>query len=241
MIPHLTLSRRFSLPPLDSPPVFAKALAMASTARKVRTRLDPAERQRLILDHAAEMVGRGGVAAVTMDSIAQAAGVSKSLVYNYFPNLNELLSELLERELRMLRREQNNAAQEAKTFEGLVRGITHAYIKYIDERGLIIDRLQAEPSVSAVHDPTEYGRDAAVDYLASVIGKHLDLPQDVAQACVDISFGLPASAGIYLLRDKSRHTMSWKQVEDITVTMIIGAIMAIKDDYIRNQQSLRSD
>ena len=152
-----------------------------------------------------------------------------------------LLSELLERELRMLRREQNKAAQEADTFEGLVRGITHAYIKYIDERGLIIDRLQAEPSVSAVHDPTEYGRDAAVDYLAEVIGKHLDLPPDVAQAAVDISFGLPASAGIYLLRDKSRHTMSWKQVEDITVTMIIGAIMAIKDDYVRNQQALRPE
>lgn len=214
---------------------------MASNAPELRTRLDPAERRRLILDHAAEMVGRDGVAAISMDSIAQAASISKSLVYNYFPNLNMLLSELLERELRRLRREQNKAARGADTFEGLVRGITHAYIKYIDERGLIIDRLQAEPSVSAVHDPTEYGRDAAVDYLAEVIGKHLDLPPDVAQAAVDISFGLPASAGIYLLRDKSRHTMSWKQVEDITVTMIIGAIMAIKDDYIRNQQALRPE
>lgn len=214
---------------------------MASTARKVRTRLDPAERRKLILDHAAEMVGRDGVAAISMDSIAQAAGVSKSLVYNYFPNLNELLSELLERELRMLRREQSQAAQGAKTFEGLVRGITHAYIKYIDGRGLIIDRLQAEPSLSAVHDPTEYGRDAAVDYLAEIIGKHLDLPPDVAQAGIDISFGLPASAGMYLLRDKSRHTMSWQQVEDITVTMIVGAILALKDDYIRNRQSLPSE
>lgn len=214
---------------------------MASTARKTRTRLDPAERRKLILDHAADMVGREGVAAISMDSIAQAAGVSKSLVYNYFPNLNELLSELLERELRTLRREQNKAAQGAKTFSDLVRGITHAYIKYIDERGLIIDRLQAEPSLSAVHDPTEYGRDAAVDYLAEIIGKHLDLPPDIAQACVDISFGLPASAGIYLLRDESRHSMSWQQVEDITVTMIIGSIMAVKDDYVRNLQSLRPD
>lgn len=214
---------------------------MASKAQKLRTRLDPTERRRLILDYAAEMVGREGVAAITMDSIAQAAGVSKSLVYNYFANLNVLLSELLERELKMLRREQNKAAQSATTFEGLVRAITHAYIKYIDERGLIIDRLQAEPSLSAIHDPTEYGRDAAVDYLADIIGRHLDLPPDIAQAGVDISFGLPASAGIYLLRDKNRHAMNWQQVEDITVTMIIGAIMAIKDDYVRNRQALRTE
>ncbi|MBV7265172.1 TetR/AcrR family transcriptional regulator [Erythrobacter ani] len=214
---------------------------MASRPRKPRTRLDPAERRKLILDHAAEVVGRDGVAAISMESIGQAAGVSKSLVYNYFPNLNELLSELLERELRMLRREQSKAAQGADTFEGLVRGITHAYIKYIDERGLIIDRLQAEPSVSAVHDPTEYGRDAAVDYLADIIGKHFGLPPDIAQAAIDISFGLPASAGMYLLRDKSRHSMTWQQVEDITVTMIVGAIMALKDDYVLNRQSLRAD
>ena len=212
---------------------------MPATAHKRRTRLDPAERRSLILDHAAEMVGRDGVTAISMETIAQAAGISKSLVYNYFPNLNELLSELLERELRMLRREQSKAAQDATTFEGLVRGITHAYIKYIDERGLIIDRLQAEPSVSAIHDPTEYGRDAAVDYLADVIGKHFDLPPDIAQAAIDISFGLPASAGIYLLRDKSRHSMSWQQVEDITVTMIMGAIVALKNDYVMKQQSLR--
>lgn len=212
---------------------------MASNARKRRTRLDPAERRNLILDHAAETVARDGVAAISMETIAQAAGISKSLVYNYFPNLTELLSELLERELRMLRREQSEAAQSAETFEGLVRGITHAYIQYIDERGLIIDRLQAEPSVSAVHDPTEYGRDAAVDYLADVIGGHFDLPPDVAQAAIDISFGLPASAGMYLLRGNTRHTMSWQQVEDITVTMIVGAIMALKNEYVQKQKTLK--
>ena len=92
---------------------------------------------------------------LTMETLGRKAGISKSLVYNYFSNTREVLSELLERELRRQRRAQSRAAENAETFEGLVRAVTHEYLKYIDERGLIIERLQSEPSVSPIHDPTE--------------------------------------------------------------------------------------
>ena len=67
----------------------------------------------------------------------------------------ELLRELFKREMKRLCRLQAAAAAKAVTFEELVRSVTHQYLKYFDERGLIIDRLQAEPSVSEMHDPTE--------------------------------------------------------------------------------------
>lgn len=210
---------------------------MPRSSPKRRTRLDPAERRSLILDHTAEMIAREGVAALSMERIGREAGISKSLVYNYFPNLQELLSELLERELRRLRRLQTEAADRATTFEGLVRAITHVYLKYIDERGLIIERLQHEPSISAIHDPTEYGRDAAVSYIAAIVMRHFDMPADVARAVTDISFGLPASAGAYLLRNK----MSRQQLEDITVTMILGSVMAMKTDHTARSQPLRRE
>ena len=76
---------------------------MSSTAVKRRTRLDPAERRALILDHTAEIIAAEGVTAVSMERIGREAGISKSLVYNYFSNLTELLRELLERELRHMR------------------------------------------------------------------------------------------------------------------------------------------
>lgn len=197
---------------------------MAQTATKRRTRLDPIERRRLILDHTAEIVAAEGVAALSMERVGREAGISKSLVYNYFPNLNILLSELLERELRRLRRMQSEAAQGAKTFEGLVRAVTHIYLKYMDECGMLLERLQAEPSVSAVHDPTEYGRDAAVDHIAQIVVRHFELPPEIARAATDISFGLPASAGAYL----HRHSLPREELEDITVTMIVGAVTALK-------------
>lgn len=208
---------------------------MAQTSTKRRTRLDPATRKSLILDCAAEIVAKEGVAALTMDLLGRRAGISKSLVYNYFPNTTEVLSELLERELRSQRRLQRKAAESAETFEGLVRSVTHEYLRYIDERGLIIERLQAEPSVSAIHDPTEYGREGAVEYLAHIAADNFGIPLEIARAVTDISFGLPAAAGGYLLRND----MDLEQLEDLTSTMIIGAFSAIRSDYMTRKRPLR--
>ena len=208
---------------------------MTEAAQKKRTRLTPEKRRDLILDHTAEIVAREGVANLSMDQVGREAGISKSLVYNYFPNLNELLKVLLERELRHLRRTQQQAAEQAETFEELVRGVTHAYLTYIDERGLIIERLQSEPSVSETHDPTDFSRDAAVDYLAQITQDLFDLPPDIARAATDISFGIPSAAGMYLLTRR----LPLKTIEDLTVTMIMGTFTAIKSDYMINKTRLR--
>lgn len=189
-----------------------------------RRRYSPEKRRALILDAAAELVGREGVSGLTAERIARHAGISKSLIYNYFPNITLLLQQLFERELRRLRRRQLEAAEQAESFEGLVRAVTHVYLEYIEQRGLIIERLQSEPSVAAIHDPTEYGRAAAVDYLARIVMRQFDLNEDMARAATDISLGLPATAGAYLLHPG----MDRQQLEDITVTMILGSFAAIK-------------
>jgi hypothetical protein len=64
---------------------------------------------------------------------------------------------------------------------------------------------------------------------------HFDLPRDVARAATDISFGLPASAGSYL----HRHNFDLKTLEDLTVTMILGAVMNLKSEYVGKRQPLR--
>jgi TetR/AcrR family transcriptional regulator, fatty acid biosynthesis regulator len=189
-----------------------------------RVRLAPSERQSLILDHTAEIIAREGILALSMDRIGREAGISKSLVYNYFPNMTDLLRQLLQREWRHLRRLQAEAAENADTFEGLVRSVTHAHLKYIDERGMLIERLQAEPSVSAADDPAEFSRDKAFGYLADIVTEHFGLPPELAKAATDISFGLPAAAGAYL----QQRALSREQLEELTVTMIMGTLNELR-------------
>lgn len=208
---------------------------MATLAAPQRTRLSPEKRRSLILDHTADIVARDGIAQLSIEQIGKEAGISKSLVYAYFPNLTELLRALYQREMRRLRRLQAEAAENANTFEELVRSTTHVYLTYINERGLIIERLQSEPSVSEMHDPTEYSRDTAVDYLAEIAIAHFNLPQDIARAATDISFGLPASAGSYL----HRHELDLQTLEDLTVTMIIGTFTQLNSEYIARKQPLK--
>jgi TetR/AcrR family transcriptional regulator, fatty acid biosynthesis regulator len=217
------------------PPESASKAAMAPPLVRERKRLSPEKRRALILDHTAEIVSREGVAQLSMERIGKEAGISKSLVYAYFPNLTELLRELYQREMRRFRRLQAEAADKALTFEDMVRSITHVYLSYMHERGLLIERLQAEPSVSAMHDPTDFSRDRAVDYLAEIVIELFDLPPDIARAATDISFGLPASAGSYL----HRSGIDLKTLEDLTVTMIVGTFLHLKSEYTLRQQSLR--
>lgn len=207
---------------------------METNVKRPRRRLSPEARRALILDHTANIVARDGVAQLSVERIGQEAGISKSLVYAYFPNLTELLRELYQREMKQFRRLQAEAAATATTFEELVRSITHVYLSYMHERGLLIERLQAEPSVSEAHNTTEYSRDRAVDYLTEIVMEHFDLPREIARAATDISFGLPASAGAYLLRSQ----MDLKTLEDLTVTMIIGSVVHLNNEYAVRRQPL---
>jgi len=200
-----------------------------------RRRYSPEVRRSMILDSTADIVAEQGVASVTMELIGQHAGTSKSLIYKYFTGTPEILRELLTRELSALRSLQFAAAEAATTYEELVRGITHEYLTYIHRRGLIIERLQADPTISDMNDPTDYGRPAAVDYLAPIVSKHFGMPLDIARAATDISFGLPASAGEYLLREDA----DLKEIEDLAVTMIIGTMVAVRNDYLARNQKLR--
>lgn len=192
-----------------------------------RRRLSPEKRKSLILDHTADIVAREGVSALSMDRIGKEAGISKSLVYTYFDNLTELLRTLLQRELKSLRKKQQEEAESAETFEQLVRGVTHQYLKYIEERGMLIERLQAEPSVAGGNDPTDYSRAEAVEYLARLIEDNFNVPPKIAHAATDISFGLPATAGAYYLHNN----MPREEVEEIAATMILGSFSALRNKH----------
>jgi len=65
-------------------------------------RLARADRRDVLIDAAAELVAEGDIEAVSMEAVAERAGVSRPLVYKHFANRNELLAAVYQRESALL-------------------------------------------------------------------------------------------------------------------------------------------
>jgi AcrR family transcriptional regulator len=196
---------------------------MATTS--ARRRLDPLVRRDLILDVAARTVAEEGVSAVSMERLGRDAGISKALVYNYFPNRNSLLSELLVREYRVFQAEARLAKEGVEDFPTLVRVTTRAYLRHVAERGVLIQRLMNEPAVSsAIRSVDQEGRQLTVAFFASEIAKHYGLSLAVSAMAADLLMGLTGAAGDYL----SRTGADLQEVEDAVVNMIMAALAQLR-------------
>ena len=104
-------------------------------------RLTREQRREHFLDVAAELVAEGGFEAVTMESVAARAGVSKGLGYAYFDNRGELLAALFERETGQLDRPATRAADAQPTFEGKVRATVGVVFDTVAAKGPLLARL----------------------------------------------------------------------------------------------------
>ncbi|WP_112246579.1 TetR/AcrR family transcriptional regulator [Kribbella monticola] len=71
---------------------------VAESPRRRAAHLGPERRRPMILDAALEVFSERGYAGTTMQSVADAAGVTKPVVYDSFANRDELLLALLARE-----------------------------------------------------------------------------------------------------------------------------------------------
>src|SRR5919206_3162408 len=81
------------------------SLAASRAGRSGRVRaahLGPERRRPLILDAALEVYVEHGYKGTSMQAVADAAGVTKPVVYECFPNKDELLLALLDREEQRL-------------------------------------------------------------------------------------------------------------------------------------------
>lgn len=66
--------------------------------RRYSTRVPPAERREQLLDAALRIISTDGVAAVSVDGVAKACGVTRPVVYGQFTDANHILRDLLHRE-----------------------------------------------------------------------------------------------------------------------------------------------
>jgi AcrR family transcriptional regulator len=166
------------------------------TAPRKRTRLAPQARREQILDEAARLVLNVGLSAISMERLAREAGISKGLVYNYFPDRDALLAALLRREQSDLRDRGMESALQAQSFADLIRQTTRLYLEQTRDRGALIGALLADPSVARLmEDDNRSDRERTVRYFVRATRRAYDLPLPVAIAAVDLLMAVTDQAG----------------------------------------------
>ncbi len=95
-----------------------------------RTRLDRETRREQIVEAAAVVLHGRDPADVTFEEIAEAAGVSRALVYNYFGDRHGLIAAVYLRNVRHLQAEMGRVLDGTETIHDAVAKIVRAYLVY---------------------------------------------------------------------------------------------------------------
>ena len=86
-----------------------------------------------IQDAAMRVIARKGMAAATMQEIAEEAGVAKGTIYLYFRDRDELVEKTFERAISGLRQRVEKAMAEEKTVEKKIRAAMSAKLAFFRE------------------------------------------------------------------------------------------------------------
>src|ERR1700753_2631452 len=106
-----------------------QAVSRATTRR----RMPRAEREDVMLHAAGQVFARSGFHDASMDDIAEAAGISKPMLYNYFGSKHGLYVAYVERSGELLIQNMREAApRDAHAAERLRAGIL-AFLTYAEE------------------------------------------------------------------------------------------------------------
>ena len=193
---------------------------MAEPAKK-RTRLSPERRQAAILDATARLVLEDGLTNLTMAKVGEQAGVSKALIYAYFPNMEALLYAVYERETELLNQQHMDTLRTPHSFEEMVRVTSRISRAAKTDRAKLVERLANDPLlVDRVAKGERANRARVVRFLSGEIIKNFDLPKDVATQATRLA-----------LRFEDDPKDSEAHLDEIWGAMIVGAMTELERRY----------
>jgi AcrR family transcriptional regulator len=100
---------------------------------RARTRLDPEVRREQIIDATELVLADHDPGDITLEQIAEAAGVSRGLVYNYFGDKAGLLASVYLRNLDRLVAALELPLRAAPTVEQRLREVVEVYLRFASE------------------------------------------------------------------------------------------------------------
>lgn len=200
-------------------------MSAPTALQRKRTRLAPEVRREQILDEAAHLILAEGLHAVSMERLAREIGISKGLVYNYFPTRDALLTALLSREQSELRDRGMASALQAESFADLIRQTTRLYLEQTLDRGALIAALLSDPSVALLMEADNRAdRDRTVRYFVRAARREYGLPLPVAITGIEMVSAVTDRAG-RLVGDGQ---LDVESATEMCVALITGGLAALR-------------
>jgi AcrR family transcriptional regulator len=159
------------------------------------------QRRQQLFEVARERFAQQGFHATSMDEIAEAAGVTKPVLYQHFPSKRALYVELLEETGRQLLSTLADATARAGSLRERVELGFRAYFRFaVGNRSaflfLLGTSLRSDPEFARI---VEEILDAAAETIATLI--ELPAPDAQRQMLANAIVGMAESVGLRVLRD----------------------------------------
>ncbi|HYZ93384.1 MAG TPA: TetR/AcrR family transcriptional regulator [Actinomycetota bacterium] len=201
-----------------------------SVQARARTRRQPrysAEARRThLLDVAHDLCERHGTSGVTIERLAETAGVSRTLVYQHFTSSSDVLLRLLEREREWLQSDIDAGLARASTFEEKLRAVIRPFLMARRERGAsVLHTFLAESSPDVVATAASAWLERWGHFWVDEAVAAFGIDPDLAQDAVVIYRGAFFATQRMVWRDQADP----KRLEDMLVTIVMSSLPAISE------------
>ncbi|CAN5697461.1 hypothetical protein BH11PSE1_BH11PSE1_13470 [soil metagenome] len=157
----------------------------------------PAEaRRRQIVEAAARLVLEQGYLPLPPERLAQALGVSKALIYGYFPDQHDLFNAVLAREFDALQAAGLDAASLGNTLEDAALGCADLYFRHVCDHGPVVHVVLRDVYMAGRLDRALAAlRDRVVRRLARHARRAFGLPPRETVVAITLVTTIPEDAG----------------------------------------------
>ena len=195
-------------------------------------RLARADRREDLLDAALDLVASGDVESVSVDTVADRAAVSRSLVYKHFANRTEILTALYERESTRLHDQLSADVAAAGTVEEKYRALCRGSLLAAKQRGQIFDGLRSAAGMNSQIRKVQRKRDreTAAAYVR-MTEREIGVPREVAAPVTALLLGAIAPMlNLWHSKPTDAHAV---ELEDAFMCLVRGTLLELRQRVAR--------
>jgi AcrR family transcriptional regulator len=201
----------------------ARPSPVVASERVQRARLARADRRDALLDAALALVAESDIESVSMEAVAERAGVSRPLVYKHFANRGELLAAVYQREAAVLHAELSAAVMAAGTVADMFRALVRGALRAEAQRGAAFAALRAAGLRTRERRDEQRRRDrSTLRYFAANAVRDFGLDEPTARTGVGILLGAIDPVLAQWRRHPTREQAAL--LEDAYVAIVVGGL-----------------